>query len=74
MLTIAFEIPCKFFIVLPIQLKIYRSNDFFFFTRQNVRARKIGRVPEVLRARTRPIGIWRAICPRVGNTRLRALK
>ena len=33
-----------------------------FFTRQNVRARKIGRVSEVLRALGRPIGIGRVIC------------
>ena len=35
---------------------------FFFFTRQNMRARKIGRVSEVLRTGARPIGIGRAIC------------
>ena len=31
--------------------------SFFFFTRQNESARKIGRASEVLRARPRPIGI-----------------
>ena len=36
---IAFGIHCNFFIVLPIRLKTCRSNDFLFFTRQNVRAR-----------------------------------
>ena len=36
---------------------------FFFFTRQNVRARKIGRASEVLCTRPSPIGIRRAICP-----------
>ena len=35
---------CNFFIVLPIRLKTCRSNVFFFFTRQNVPARNIGRV------------------------------
>ena len=29
----------------------YRSNVFLFFTRQNMRARKVGRVSEVLRVR-----------------------
>ena len=60
---IAFRIHCNFFIVSPIQLKTCRSNGFLFLTRQNVRARKIGRVSEVLRAGTRPIGIGLAICP-----------
>ena len=51
---IVFGIHCNFFIVSPIQLKICRSN--IFFTRQEVRARKIGRVSEVLRAWACPIG------------------
>ena len=34
--TLVFWIQCKFFIVLPILLKICRSNDFFFLLRQNV--------------------------------------
>ena len=38
--------------VLPVQLKTCRSNVFLFFTKQNVRPRKIGRVSEVSRART----------------------
>ena len=58
-----FGIHCNFFIVLPIWLKACRSNDFLLFTRQNVRARKIGHVSEVLRAWARPIGIGRTICP-----------
>ena len=36
---------------------------FFFFTRQNLHSRKMGCVSEVLLARTRPIGIRRAIFP-----------
>ena len=36
---------------------------FFFFTRPNEGARKIGRVSDVLRAPALPIGIERAICP-----------
>ena len=36
---------------------------FFFFTKQNVRSRKIGCVSEVLHARTHLIGIGWAICP-----------
>ena len=35
---------------------------FFFFTRQNVRPRKIEPVSEVLYARARPISTERAIC------------
>ena len=59
---IAFGTHCNFFIVL-IRVKTCKSNVvFFFFARQNVRARKIGRVSEVLHARVRPIGIGRAIC------------
>ena len=53
---------CNVFIVLPIRLKTCRCNVFSFFTRQNVRARKIGRVSEVLRAQVRPIGIECASC------------
>ena len=52
---IVFVINCNFFIVLPIQLKTCSSNDFFLFTRESVRARNIGRVSEVLRARPRLI-------------------
>ena len=48
---IVFGIHCNFFILLPIWLKTYRSNVFLFFTRQNMRARKVGRVWEVLRVR-----------------------
>ena len=47
---IAFGIHCRFFIVSPIQLKTCGSNVFLFFKRENVRARKIDRVSEVLRA------------------------
>ena len=36
---------------------------FFFFTRPNLRARKIGRVSEVLCARARPMPIGLSICP-----------
>ena len=36
---------------------------FFFFTRPNEGARKIGRVSDVLRAPARPIGTERAVCP-----------
>ena len=39
---IVFEIRSNFFIVLAIRLKTRRSNGFFFFTRQNMHARKIG--------------------------------
>ena len=35
---------------------------FFIFARQIVRAQKIGRVSEVLRAQACPISIGRAIC------------
>ena len=58
---IVFEIPCNFFIVLPIRLKTCKYNGY----EQNVRARKIGLVSEILRARVRPIGIGPAICPRL---------
>ena len=47
---IVFRVHCNFFIVLPIRLKACRSNGFFFFKRQNVHARKIGRMSEALRA------------------------
>ena len=60
---IVFRIHCNFFIVLPIRLKACRSNGFFFFKRQNVHARKIGRMSEALRAGVCLIGIGRAICP-----------
>ena len=49
-----FGIHCNFFIVLPNRLKTCRSNDFLFFTKQNVRAQKVGRVSEVLHTRARP--------------------
>ena len=58
---IVFGIHCNFFIVLPTRLKTCRSNGFLFFTRQNVRARKVGRVSEVLRTRARPVGMAYAI-------------
>ena len=35
----------------------------YFFTRQNVRARKAGCTLDVLLAKARPIGIGRAISP-----------
>ena len=60
MFTIVYEVNCNFFIALPIQLKIDRSNDFLFYTRQNVLAQKIGRALEALRARARPIPIVQA--------------
>ena len=62
---VVFGIHSNFLLVLPIRLKPCRSNGFLFFTRQNVRARKIGCVSEVLRARERSIGIGHghAICP-----------
>ena len=49
---IVFEFHCKFFIGLPIRLKTFMSNGFLLFARQNVRARKIGRISEALRARS----------------------
>ena len=60
MLMIVLEFT-NFFIVLPTLLKT--CNLILFLTKQNVRARKIGHNPEVLRDRAQPIGIWRAICP-----------
>ena len=60
---IVFANHCKYFIVLPIGLKTCRCNCFFFYKRQNVRARKIGRFSEVLQVRARPISIGSAICP-----------
>ena len=36
---------------------------FFLLTSQNVLAQKIRRFSEILRTRTRPIGIGRPICP-----------
>ena len=44
-------------IVLSIWLQICKSNEFFFFAKRNVHARKIGRASEVLCARARLIGI-----------------
>ena len=60
---IVFGIHCNFFTVLPIQLKTCRSNAFFFFARQNVRAQKIGLVLKVLHAQARLICIEGAIFP-----------
>ena len=50
MFMIVFGNYYNFFIVLPIRLKTCRTDIFFSFLRQNVLARKIGRVSEVLRA------------------------
>ena len=62
MFVVVFGIHCSFFIVLPIQRKTRIFNDvFFIFARENVRAQKIGRVSEVLRAQACPISIGRAI-------------
>ena len=47
---VVFGIYCNFFNVLPIRQKTCRSNDFF--TRQNVHARKIGPISEVVLARS----------------------
>ena len=44
-------IHCNLSLFLLIRPKTCRSNGFLRFTGQNVRARKIGRVSEVLRAR-----------------------
>ena len=62
---VVFGIHSNFLLVLPIRLKPCRSNGALFFTRQNVRARKIGGVSEVLRARESSTGIGHghAICP-----------
>ena len=60
---IVFGIHCNFVIVLSVWLEICRSNEFFFFTKQNMRAQKIEGPSEVLHSRARPIGIGRAICP-----------
>ena len=66
--TITFIIHSHFFIVLLIWLKVCRSNVFFFFfTRQNVRSRKIRCVSEVLHARTLLIGIGWTICPEISG-------
>ena len=62
MLPIVFGIHCNLIIVFSIRLEICRWNEFFFFTKQNMRARKIRRVSEVLRAWARPIDIGCAIC------------
>ena len=56
---------CNLFITLPIRLKACRFNGVFL-TFQDVRARKIGRIWEVLRAWARPISIVRAIFPGLG--------
>ena len=50
-LMIVFGIQCNFFIVLPIRLETCRYNAFSSLKRQNVRARKIGHVSDVLRAK-----------------------
>ena len=47
---------------------VYLIIFFFFFTRQNLHARKIGRVSEDLRAQARLTGIGRAICPGLAST------
>ena len=60
---IIFGIHCNFFIVLPIRLKICRSNGFFYKTEcvhQKTWTCLIGFV-----SRARPIGIWHAIGPGV---------
>ena len=62
MFMIVFGIHCNFFIVLCIQLKTCRSNVFFFSTRQHVRAWKIWRVSEVLRARSTPGAQFVCVC------------
>ena len=51
-----FRTNCNFFIVLPIRLKTCRSNGFFFFTKQNLRARvrNLSR-PEVSSG---PLNLW----------------
>ena len=54
MLTIVFGIRFNFLIVLSIWVEICRSNEFCFFVKQNVHARKIGRALEVLRDRSAP--------------------
>ena len=58
---IVFAINYNFFIVLPFRLKACRSYWFLFFTRENVRAQKIGHVSDVFRAQARSIGIGSAI-------------
>ena len=63
MLTIVFETNCNFFIVLPIQVKICRSNVFFFFKEKNVHSLKI----EFLRVRVHLICIGCTICPDLVN-------
>ena len=50
------------FMFLPIRLKVCRSNGFFFFARQNVCARNIGRVSEILHALACSIDIGHVIC------------
>ena len=59
---IIFGIHCNFFIVLTIRLKTCIYNGFPSFTKQNVHARKIGRVLEALRAGARLIDIGCGIC------------
>ena len=63
--TTLFGNQCKFFINLSIRLKICRTNVCFFFARQNLLAKKIGRALEVLHAQERSIGIGHTICPAV---------
>ena len=52
MFTLVIGIHYSFIIVLPVRLKIYRSNCFFFFKGENLLSQKFGRVTEVLRARS----------------------
>ena len=59
---IVLGIHCNFFTVFSIRLKTCRPNGFLFFTRQNVRSGKIGRVSVVLRSRAHLIGIGRGVC------------
>ena len=47
MFAIVFGIHYNFFIVLPIHL-LFISNDVFIFTRQILRAQKVGHISEVL--------------------------
>ena len=49
---IVFGIYCNFLIVLPIRLETCKSNIFLLFTRQKLRAQRIGHVSEVLRTST----------------------
>ena len=57
--TIVFGI--YFFTAFPIRVLIFRSIDFFIFTKKTLRARRIGSVSKVLRTWAGPIGIGHAI-------------